>query len=98
MPGIVCPATFASGAEGLAGISCEDEVEGTEEAPSIETPQIIPDWGGGEVSCALGGDENGSGIALPFDKSSGVEAWFGQHDAQIEASAACAEGQSMPGT
>ena len=96
--GIVCPATFASGAEGLAGISCEDEVEGTTEGPGIEAAEIIPDWGRGEVLGALGGDENGSGIALPFDKSAGVEAGFGEHDAQIQATAACAEGQSMPGT
>jgi hypothetical protein len=27
-----------------------------------------------------------------------VEARFGQHEAQIQASAACAEGQSVPGT
>jgi hypothetical protein len=27
-----------------------------------------------------------------------VIAWLGKHEAQIEASAACAEGQSVPGT
>jgi hypothetical protein len=33
---VVCPAAFARGAEGLAGISCEDDVEGSEEWPGVE--------------------------------------------------------------
>ncbi len=95
---IVGAATFARRAEGLAGISGEDDLEGTAEGPSIETAQVIPDWGRGEVSRALGGNEDRAGIVLPLDEGAGVEAWFGQHDAQIQSSAACAEGQSMSGT
>ena len=34
--GIVGPAALASGAEGLAGISCEDGIEGTAEGAGIE--------------------------------------------------------------
>ena len=96
--GIIGTAAFASRAEGLAGISGEDDVEGTAEGAGIETAQIIPDWRRGEIPSALGGDEDRAWICLPLDEGPGVEAWFGQHDAQIEASAACAEGQSMPGT
>ena len=95
---IVGAATSARRAEGLAGISGEDDLEGTAEGPSIETAQVIPDRGRGEVSRALGGNEDASGVGLPFDESAGVEAWFGEHDAHIQASAACAEGQSVPGT
>ena len=51
-----------------------------------------------KIPRALGGDEDFAGIAFPLDESTGVEAWFGKHDAQIKASAACAEGQSVPGT
>ena len=98
VPGIIGPAAFASRAEGLARISGEDDVERPAEGPGIETAQVVPDWRGCEVSCALGGDENAAGIAFPLDESTGVEAWFGKHDAQIQASAACAEGQSVPGT
>ena len=58
MAGIVGATAFASGAEGLAGISCEDDVEGTAEGAGIECPQIIPDWRWGEISRALGGDED----------------------------------------
>ena len=98
VPGIVGPATLASGAEGLAGISGQHCVEGTVEGAGIEGSQIIPDRGWGEITSALGGDENAAGIGLPFDKSAGVIAGLSEHDAQIQASAACAEGQSVPGT
>ena len=95
---VIGTAAFASRAEGLAGISGEEDVEGAAKRPGIETAQIIPDWGWGEISCSLGGDEDRAGIAFPLDEGAGVEARFGQHDAQIQASAACAEGQSVPGT
>ena len=98
VPGIVCTAALASGTEGLAGVSGENDVEGTSEGPGIETAQIVPDRGRGEVSRALGCDEDGAGPVLPFDEGAGVIAGLGQHEAQIEASAACAEGQSVPGT
>ena len=98
MAGIVGTTAFASGAEGLAGISGEDDIEGPAEGPSIEAAEVVPDWRGCEVSCALGGDEDASGPILPFDKYPGVKPGFCQHDAQIQASAACAEGQSVPGT
>ena len=96
--GIVGTGTLSGRAEGLAWVSGENDVEGTSEGPGIETAQIVPDRGWGEVSCALGVDENGSRPILPFDKCAGVIAEFGEHDAQIKASAACAEGQSVPGT
>ena len=95
---IVGSSAFASGAEGLAGIPGEDGVEGPAEGPGIECPQIIPDRRWGEVACTLGRDEDVAGIPFPLDESAGVIAAFGQHEAQIQASAACAEGQSVPGT
>ena len=95
---IVCPAALSGGTEGLAGISSEDDVEGPAEDPGIEAAQIVPDWRRGEISGALGGDEDGTGPVFPFDKCAGVETGFGEHEAQIQASAACAEGQSVPGT
>ena len=98
VPGIICPTAFASGAEGLTRISGEDDVEGPVEGPGIETAQIIPDWRWDEISRALGGDEDGAGVSLPLDEGAGVETGLGQHEAQIKASAACAEGQSVPGT
>jgi hypothetical protein len=98
MPGVVGTLAFASGTEGLAGISGEDDVEGPAKGASIEAAQIIPDRGRCEIPCALGSDEDSAGPVLPLDKCPGVIAGFGQHDAQIQASAACAEGQSVPGT
>ena len=98
MAGIVGPTTFSGSAEGLAGITGEDDVEGASQGPGIEAAQIIPDGRRGEIACALGGDEDAAGPVLPFDEGAGVISGFGQHDAQIQASAACAEGQSVPGT
>jgi hypothetical protein len=92
-------ATALSGrAEGLAGISGEDGIEGPAEGTGIEAAQVGPDRGRGEVSRALGGDEDRPWPVLTFDESAGVIAGFGEHEAQIKASAACAEGQSVPGT
>ena len=98
VPRIIGTAALSGGTEGLAGIPGEDDVEGTAEGPGIEGSQVIPDRGRGEISCALGGDEDGAGVSLPFNEGPSVEAWFGEQEAQIQASAACAEGQSVPGT
>ena len=95
---IVGPAALSCRAEGLAGISGEDDVEGTVEGPGIEAAQIVPDWRWSEITCALGGDEDGAWPVFPFDKGVGVISRFGEHEAQIKASAACAEGESVPGT
>ena len=95
---IVGATAFACGTKWLAGISGENDVKGTAEGPGIEGSQIIPDWRGREISRALGGGEDGTGPVLPFDEGAGVIAGFGEHEAQIQASAACAEGQSVPGT
>ena len=98
VPGIIGATTFASRAEGLTGISGEDDVEGAAKGAGIEAAQIVPDGCRGEIPCALGSNENGLRICLPLDECPGVKPGFGEHDAQIQASAACAEGQSVPGT
>lgn len=96
--GIIGATALSRCAEGLTGISGEDNIEGASEDPGIETTEIIPDRGRGEIPSVLGSDENSAGPVLPFDKGAGVVAGLRQHEAQIQASAACAEGQSMPGT
>ena len=96
--GIIGPAAFPGRAEGLARVSGQDGIEGAAEGPGIEAAQVGPDWGRGEVSRALGCDEDRPWPVLPFDEGAGVIAGFGEHEAQIKASAACAEGQSVPGT
>ena len=96
--GVIGTTALTGRAEGLAGISGEDDVKSPAEDPGIETAQIVPDRGRGKVSCALGRDEDGSGPIFPLDEGAGVISGFGQHEAQIQASAACAEGQSVPGT
>ena len=95
---VIGATALSSSAEGLAGISGEDGIEGPAEGTGIEAAQVGPDRGRCEVARALGGDEDGAGPVLPFDEGAGVIAGFGEHEAQIKASAACAEGQSVPGT
>jgi hypothetical protein len=96
--GIVGATALTGSAEWLAWISGEDDVESAVKWPGIKATQIIPDWRRGEISRALGGDEDRSGICLPLDKGTSVKSGLGEHEAQIQASAACAEGQSVPGT
>ena len=98
VPGIVGPAALSGRAEGLAGISGEDGIEGTAEGTGIEAAQVGPDGSRGEVSGCLRRDEDRPWPVLPFDEGAGVIAGLGEHEAQIKASAACAEGQSVPGT
>ena len=98
VPGIVSATALSGCAEGLAGISGEDDVKGTAKGAGIEAAQIIPDRGRGEVACALGGNEDSARPVLPFDEAARVISGLGEHKAQIKASAACAEGQSVPGT
>ena len=76
----------------VAGISSEYDVEGAQEGPGIESAQIVPDWRWGEVARTLCGDENTSGPFLPFDEGAAVKSGLSEHEAQIQASAACAEG------
>ena len=98
MARVVGATALSRRAKGLAGISGEDDVEGAAKGTAIEAAQIIPDWGRCEISGALGGDEDRSWPVLPLHEGAGVIAGLSEHDAQIKASAACAEGQSVPGT
>ena len=96
--GIVGATALAGRAEGLAGISGEDDVEGPKVGAGIEGPQIGPDWRWGEVPRGLSRDKHSAGPILPFDEAASVISGLGEHEAHIQASAACAEGQSVPGT
>ena len=95
---IVGATAFACRTEGLTWVSGEDDVEGPAKGAGIEAAEIIPDWRWGKIPCALSRDKDSSRPFLPFDKGPGVIAGFGEHEAQIQASAASAEGQSVKGT
>ena len=90
--------TLSGRAERLARVSGEHDVEGTAERPGIEGSQVGPDWGWGKIPGALGRDEHRSRPVLPLDEGARVISRLGEHEAQIKATAACAEGQSVPGT
>ena len=96
--GVVGAATLSGRTEGLARVSGQDGIEGAAEGPGIEAAQVGPDWGRDEIPRALGGDEHRPWPVLPLDEGAGVIVGLGEHEAQIKASAACAEGQSVPGT
>ena len=96
--GIFGAAALSGRAEGLAGVSGEDDVEGAAEGTGVKAAQIGPDRGRGEIPRGLGRDEDGAGPVLPLDEGAGVIAGLGEHEAHIQASAACAEAESVPGT
>ena len=96
--GIVGATALSGRAEGLAGVSGEDGVEGAAEGASVEAAQVGPDRGRGEVSGCLCRDEDRPWPVLPLDEAARVISGLGQHEAHIQPSAACAEGQSVPGT
>ena len=96
--GIARTAALSGCAEGLAGISGKHRVERPAEGPGVEGPQIGPDRGRGEVPRGLGRDEDGARPVLPFNEAACVISGLGELEAHIQASAACAEGQSVPGT
>jgi hypothetical protein len=96
--GIVGPAALPGCAEGLTRVSSQDGIEGATERAGVEAAQVGPDRGRGEVSRALGRNEDRPWPVFPFDEGAGVIAGFGEHEAQIKASAVCTEGQSVPGT
>ena len=98
MAGVVGAAALSGRAEGLAGVSGEDEVERPAEGSGVEPAQVGPDRGRGEIPRALGGNEDGARPVLPLDEGAGMIVGLGEHEAQIKASAACAEGHSVPGT
>ena len=92
VPGIVCPFALSCGAERLARVSGEDGVDCPAERPGVEGGEVVPDRCRGEVSGALPCNEGLPGVFLPLDVAAGVKAGLGEHEAQIKASAACAEG------
>ncbi len=96
--GVVGAAALSRRAEGLARVSGQHDIEGSAEGAGVEAAQVGPDRGRGEVPRALGGHQDGARPVLPFDEAPGVISGLGEQEAHIEASAACAEGQSVPGT
>jgi hypothetical protein len=98
VPLVVGALALSCGAERLAGIPGEDSVKGSAKWPSVECGNIVPDGGWCEIPCPLGRDDGVSRVGLPFDEGAGVISGLGEHEAHIQASAACAEGQSVPGT
>jgi hypothetical protein len=95
---VIGPTAQSGCAERLARVSGKDCIKSASERPSVKAAQIVPDRGWGKVSGPLGGDEDGAGPLFPFDEAAGVESRLGEHEAHIQASAACAERQSVPGT
>ena len=92
VPLVVLTEPLAGGAEWLAGVSGKQGVDAACPWPGVEGAQIVPDWGRGEVSGPLAGDDGLSRVFLPFDKAAGVEIRLGEHEAEIEAAATGAQG------
>lgn len=96
--GVMGATALAGGAEGLAGIAGEHCVERAPEGKGVEAAQVGPNRRWCEVPGALGCDEGGAGPVVPFHEGAAVIAGLGEHEAHIQSSATCAEGESVPGT
>jgi hypothetical protein len=85
-------AALSGRAKWLAGVSGEKGVDCSGERTGVECGEVVPDRRGGEVSGPLCGDDDRSRVCVPFDICPGVEVGFGETEAHIQSSAACAEG------
>jgi hypothetical protein len=97
VPLVVGSLALSCHAERLTGVSGEYGVDCASEGPAVKGGDIIPDRGWREVSGPLGGNEGLAWVFFPLDKASRVEAGFGQHEAHIEATGPCAEGETVSG-
>ena len=97
VPLVVLSAALSCLAERLAWVSGKQGVDRSGEWLGVECGNIVPDRRGGEVSGPLSGDKGLSGVFLPFDETSRVEARFCEHEAHIKATGSRAEGQSVSG-
>lgn len=71
VPLVVLTEPLAGGAEWLAGVSRKQGVDAACPWPGVEGAQIVPDWGRGEVSGTLAGDDAVSGVFFNFNPASG---------------------------
>ena len=97
VPLVILAPALSGHAERLAGVSGKDGVDGAPEGSAVKGGNVIPDRGRSEVSGSLCGDKGASGVFLPFNRDAGVETGLCEHEAHIEATTSCAEGQSVPG-
>lgn len=88
---VVFTAALPCMAEGLAGVSCKDGVDGTSQDTAIEGGDIIPDWRGCKVSSVLSGNNTPSRVLVPLDKAARVGTRLCQHEAHIKATGARAK-------
>jgi hypothetical protein len=89
--GVVCALALSGHAERLTRIASQHGVDCASKGGGVKGGKVVPDRRRGKVSGALGGDDCFPGIVLPFDKASGVESRFCEHEAHIKATGSGAE-------
>lgn len=90
--GITLALALSRSGKRLAWVSGKHGVTDAAPRSAVEGSHVVPDRGRGEVSGKLRGDEASPGVFLPLDKAAGVKSGLCEHEAQIQASASCAEG------
>jgi hypothetical protein len=88
VPGIILALSLSRCGKRLAWVSGKHGVADTAPRPPIEGLDVVPDRGRGEVSCALCGDEDGSGVFLPLDEAGGGKARLGKVKTHVKSAAA----------
>jgi hypothetical protein len=94
---IIRSATLAGGAERLAGIARKDDVDMSAPGITNEGSHVSPHRGRAEISSVLPCDDCVLRVFFPLDKARGMEARLCEHEAKVEATGACAEGEAGDG-
>ncbi len=94
---VVGPLSLPGGAERLARIAREHAIHGSTPCAPVEGGEVSPDRGGAEDPGALGADEGGLRVRLPFDEAGGVKARLGKHEPEVEPAGPGAEGEPSKG-
>lgn len=88
VPGVILALSLSRCGKRLTWVSGKHGVADAAPWPSVEGLDIVPDRGRGEVSGALCGDEDGSGVFFPLDEAGGGKARLGKVKTHVKSAAA----------
>lgn len=86
--GIVLALSLSRCGERLAWVSGKHGVTDAAPRSAVEGLHVVPDWSGGEISGALCGNEDGSGVFFPLDETGGGKARLGKVKTHVKSAAA----------
>lgn len=98
VPGVFGPSAATRRAEGLAWISCREEIHDATPRVTVEGFEIIPGRSLIQGLVRHPGHESGRGSCFLFDKTHTAVSWLGDSEGEFEASSSGAKGNGIKGT